>query len=217
MVELAARLAFDRGDMSTNSDATRASSPISRCARRRTRPSRPRRSRSSESSARARSLPRACSACIGAPWLWFSRLVIDDAHLAAIIQHPEGRALLRLDEAGREVGMLELDFREPHECELAFIGLVPELSGKGHGRWLLAEAVTAPGATASSASTSTPARSTIRRRSPPIAAPASRPTSARSSASPTRACSASCRGTARLRSRCSGRWPEPRALPASCT
>jgi GNAT superfamily N-acetyltransferase len=37
--------------------------------------------------------------------------------------------------------MLELDFREPHGCELAFIGLIPELSGKGHGRWLLAEAV----------------------------------------------------------------------------
>jgi GNAT superfamily N-acetyltransferase len=37
--------------------------------------------------------------------------------------------------------MIELDFREPNECELAFIGLVPELSGKGHGRWLLAEAV----------------------------------------------------------------------------
>ena len=40
-----------------------------------------------------------------------------------------------------DVGMLELDFREPGECELAFIGLVPELAGQGHGRWLLAEAV----------------------------------------------------------------------------
>ncbi len=37
--------------------------------------------------------------------------------------------------------MIELDFREAHECELAFIGLVPELSGKGHGKWLLAEAL----------------------------------------------------------------------------
>jgi len=37
--------------------------------------------------------------------------------------------------------MLELDLREPHDCELSFVGLVPELSGKGHGRWLLAEAV----------------------------------------------------------------------------
>ena len=78
---------------------------------------------------------------IGAPWLWFSRLILDDAHLAAIIQHPKVELDAVLDESGLEVGMLELDFREPHECELAFIGLVPELSGKGHGRWLLAEAV----------------------------------------------------------------------------
>ena len=78
---------------------------------------------------------------IGAPWLWFSRLIMDDAHLASIIQHPKVELDAVIDEGGREVGMLELDFREPHECELSFIGLVPELSGKGHGRWLLAEAV----------------------------------------------------------------------------
>ena len=78
---------------------------------------------------------------IGAPWLWFSRLILDEAHLAEIIQHPKVELYSVQDEDGREVGMIELDFREPHECELAFIGLVPELSGKGHGRWLLAEAV----------------------------------------------------------------------------
>src|SRR5438105_13232255 len=78
---------------------------------------------------------------IGAPWLWFSRLTLDDAHLAEIIQHPKVELYSILDQSGREVGMLELDFREPRECELAFIGLIPELSGKGHGRWLLATAV----------------------------------------------------------------------------
>lgn len=78
---------------------------------------------------------------IGAPWLWFSRLIIDDAHLAGIIQHPKVDLYSVVDETGADVGMLELDFREPAECELAFIGLVPELSGRGHGRWLLAQAV----------------------------------------------------------------------------
>ena len=78
---------------------------------------------------------------IGAPWLWFSRLVLDEAHLAAIIQHPKVELYAVVDESGSEVGMLELDLREPNECELAFIGLVPELAGQGHGRWLLAEAV----------------------------------------------------------------------------
>jgi GNAT superfamily N-acetyltransferase len=77
---------------------------------------------------------------VGAPWLWFSRLIMDEAHLASIIQHPKVELYAVLDDGG-EVGMLELDFREPHECELAFIGLVPQLSGIGHGRWLLAEAV----------------------------------------------------------------------------
>lgn len=78
---------------------------------------------------------------VGAPWLWFSRLIMDDAHLASIIQHPKVELYAVLDETEREVGMLELDFREPHECELSFIGLVLQLSGLGHGRWLLAEAV----------------------------------------------------------------------------
>jgi GNAT superfamily N-acetyltransferase len=78
---------------------------------------------------------------IGARWLWFSRLILDDAHLAEIIQHPKVELYSVRDLERREVGIVELDFREPNECELAFIGLVPELSGKGHGKWLLAEAV----------------------------------------------------------------------------
>lgn len=77
---------------------------------------------------------------VGSPWLWFSRLIIDDARLAAIIQDP-GVELFTVDLGGRGVGMLELDFRQAGECELAFVGLLPELSGQGHGRWLLAEAV----------------------------------------------------------------------------
>ena len=77
---------------------------------------------------------------VGAPWLWFSRLTLDDAHLAEIIQHPKVELYSVLNDSN-QVGMLELDFREPHECELSFIGLVPELAGQGHGRWLLAEAL----------------------------------------------------------------------------
>ena len=78
---------------------------------------------------------------VGAPWLWFSRLIMDDLKLAAIIQDGKVELFVVADEQGRDAGMIELDFRAPGECELAFIGLVPELSGKGHGKWLLAEAV----------------------------------------------------------------------------
>jgi GNAT superfamily N-acetyltransferase len=77
---------------------------------------------------------------IGAPWLWFSRLIMDDEKLGAIIHHPSVE-LFEVTAVEAVVGMLELDFREDGQCELAFIGLVPELAGQGHGRWLLAEAV----------------------------------------------------------------------------
>ena len=74
---------------------------------------------------------------VGARWLWFSRLVMDDSALEANI----GELHAVIDAAGAEVGMIELDFTVAGECELAFIGLVPELAGQGHGRWLLAEAL----------------------------------------------------------------------------
>lgn len=74
---------------------------------------------------------------VGARWLWFSRLAMDDARLAASI----GELHIVVDAAGVEVGMIELDFSVPGDCELAFIGLVPELAGQGHGHWLLAEAL----------------------------------------------------------------------------
>jgi GNAT superfamily N-acetyltransferase len=77
---------------------------------------------------------------IGARWLWFSRLIMDDEKVAAIIQDSDVDVYAVEDES-RTVGMLELDFREAKECELAFVGLIPDLSGQGHGRWLLAQAL----------------------------------------------------------------------------
>jgi GNAT superfamily N-acetyltransferase len=77
---------------------------------------------------------------VGAPWLWFSRLAMTDADLESVIGDP-GVELFERAAVEAVVGMLELDFRVPRECEIAFVGLVPELSGQGHGRWLLAEAV----------------------------------------------------------------------------
>src|SRR3954465_8149859 len=71
---------------------------------------------------------------VGGPWLWFSRLAMDDARLRA--EMAEVHAVV--DARGVEVGLLELDFRAPGECLIRFLGLVPELAGKGHGRWLFA-------------------------------------------------------------------------------
>ena len=77
---------------------------------------------------------------VGAPWLWFSRLAMADAELEAINADPAVE-LFEVAAVEAVVGMLELDFREQGQCEIAFVGLVPELGGQGHGRWLLAEAV----------------------------------------------------------------------------
>lgn len=78
---------------------------------------------------------------VGAPWLWFSRLAMDDADLTAILHDPKVELYAVTDADGVDAGLLELDFRVSGECELAFVGLVPGLAGQGHGRWLLAEAV----------------------------------------------------------------------------
>jgi GNAT superfamily N-acetyltransferase len=76
---------------------------------------------------------------VGAPWLWFSRLMLDDVALGAILGDPGVEIYAVVDRAGIEIGMLELDFRVAGECEIGFFGLVTQLSGKGHGRWLMAE------------------------------------------------------------------------------
>jgi len=79
---------------------------------------------------------------VGEPWLWFSRLLLDDQALNAVIGDPRLEIYAVLDRAGVEIGLLELDFRVAGACELAFFGLVPELTGKGHGAWLMTQALT---------------------------------------------------------------------------
>ena len=76
---------------------------------------------------------------VGTPWLWFSRAVMADADVAAIIGDPAVDVFAVTDPRGIEVGILELDFRDLPNCEVSYFGLVPELTGGGHGRWLMAE------------------------------------------------------------------------------
>ncbi len=82
---------------------------------------------------------RTLFARVGAPWLWFSRLVMAEPALSAILDDPLIQVHAVTDPAGIEVGMVELDFRQPAACEISYFGLVPELAGQGHGRWLMAE------------------------------------------------------------------------------
>jgi GNAT superfamily N-acetyltransferase len=77
---------------------------------------------------------------VGEEWLWFSRVQISDAELAAIIQSPlvEVYALVQDD---RDEGLLELDFRHSGQCELVFFGVTARLIGSGAGRWLMNRAL----------------------------------------------------------------------------
>lgn len=74
---------------------------------------------------------------VGAPWLWYSRLTLDDAALIAVTHRPETQVHAAVDAAGIEVGLLELTHPEPDWCSLDYFGLVPDLAGRGHGGWLM--------------------------------------------------------------------------------
>lgn len=76
---------------------------------------------------------------VGAPWLWYSRLVIDDSALSLLIGDPLIEVYAAIDRAGIEVGMVELDFRAPGDAQIAYFALIPELAGQKIGRWLMAE------------------------------------------------------------------------------
>jgi GNAT superfamily N-acetyltransferase len=77
---------------------------------------------------------------VGEEWLWFSRLQMSDVDLAAII-HPPLVEVYALVADGRAEGLLELDFREPGQCELVFFGVTAKLIGSGAGSWLMNRAL----------------------------------------------------------------------------
>lgn len=76
---------------------------------------------------------------VGRDWLWFMRLALSEAELLAIVRDPRVE-VYRLEAPGG-VGILELDFREDGECELAFFGVSRGLVGTGAGRWLMSQAL----------------------------------------------------------------------------
>tara|TARA_R110002110_G_scaffold9227_17_gene45758 strand:- start:269 stop:868 length:600 start_codon:yes stop_codon:yes gene_type:complete len=77
---------------------------------------------------------------VGEPWMWISRLLMAEDELEGILDDPRVEISIVRDGA-QPVGFIELDFRTPGECEIAFFGLVPEQNGKGHGRWMMNQAL----------------------------------------------------------------------------
>lgn len=79
---------------------------------------------------------------IGEPWLWYSRLRLDEAALRRILDDPAVEVrVLQID--GRDEGLVELDRRSPPDVELAFFGVAPSLIGRGAGRFLMGHALAA--------------------------------------------------------------------------
>jgi GNAT superfamily N-acetyltransferase len=77
---------------------------------------------------------------VGEDWLWFSRSRMTDIELAAIIQAPDVE-IYALVAGGRDEGLLELDFRGPGQCELAYFGVTAPLIGTGAARFLMNRAL----------------------------------------------------------------------------
>ena len=78
---------------------------------------------------------------IGQDIMWFSRLLLGEESLAAIIGDPAVWCYALVKD-GVDIGLLELDFREAGQCELSFFGVVPSAVGGGAGRFLMNEALT---------------------------------------------------------------------------
>ncbi|SKA23728.1 hypothetical protein SAMN02745126_04338 [Enhydrobacter aerosaccus] len=77
---------------------------------------------------------------IGDEWLWFSRILMADEELLAIIRHPEVE-IYALKVGDDVEGLLELDFRVPGEAELGFFGVGSSLVGGGAARWMMNRAL----------------------------------------------------------------------------
>jgi GNAT superfamily N-acetyltransferase len=84
---------------------------------------------------------RAMFRAVGQDLMWFSRLIMPDGDLTAILSNPKVESFV-LTRDNTSVGLLELNFAEEGRCELAFFGLVQEEIGKGAGRALMNEAIT---------------------------------------------------------------------------
>jgi GNAT superfamily N-acetyltransferase len=78
---------------------------------------------------------------VGSPWLWCGRLLMSEAELDAILADPATAVYAVTRRDGTPVGLLELDFSVPHQTELSYFGMAADMTGRGHGGWLMAHAL----------------------------------------------------------------------------
>ncbi|MFO8125938.1 GNAT family N-acetyltransferase [Yoonia sp.] len=80
---------------------------------------------------------RALFRAVGAPWLWSSRLEIESAQLAQILQRDTTEVWV-IRQGDTPIGLVELDFQDSGDCELAYFGIMKEATGQGIGGPMMA-------------------------------------------------------------------------------
>ncbi|NRB01476.1 MAG: GNAT family N-acetyltransferase [Rhodobacteraceae bacterium] len=73
---------------------------------------------------------------VGRDYLWWSRLMLADDALKAIIRHKDVE-IFALRKDGVDGGIVELDHRDPAETELAFFGVDAALMGTTAARYMM--------------------------------------------------------------------------------
>ncbi|ESQ89529.1 hypothetical protein ABAC460_11680 [Asticcacaulis sp. AC460] len=76
---------------------------------------------------------------IGAPWLWFGRLLKSRAELEALFYNPNHKTWTVIRDS-QKIGLLELDWQDEGNVEVAYFGFTPGQTGKGLGSWLMDQA-----------------------------------------------------------------------------
>jgi GNAT superfamily N-acetyltransferase len=77
---------------------------------------------------------------VGQNLLWFSRLLMTDEKLQSVLADPAIASFV-FKRGEDMLGLLELNFEDKANCELAFFGLLPDAVGNGLGRILMDEAI----------------------------------------------------------------------------
>ncbi len=84
---------------------------------------------------------RALFRAVGQEWMWVSRLLMPDDKLRAALDDPAVEVYALVGQGGRQLGLIELDFRQQGDCELVYFGVVPEAIGSGAGRLMMDAAI----------------------------------------------------------------------------
>jgi GNAT superfamily N-acetyltransferase len=77
---------------------------------------------------------------VGEDNMWFSRLIMPEERLREVLTNANVDSYT-LYRDGRAIGLLELDFKDMPNCELAFFGLAKEAVGSGLGSVLMNQAI----------------------------------------------------------------------------